>query len=81
MPLTVVQCPSPRSAWFLLVALIAYETSGHVLIMAYMVDPIAKAYGTLLKRYRSFVVAGHYFWLRCIPCDIGVYQDTTRTLS
>jgi hypothetical protein len=35
-----------------------YETSGHVLIMAYMIDPIAEAYGTLLMRSRSFVVVG-----------------------
>jgi hypothetical protein len=39
--------------------------------MAYMIDPIAEAYGTLLMRSHSLGVARHCFSLRCIPCDIG----------
>jgi hypothetical protein len=39
--------------------------------MAYMMEPTAEAYGTLLMRFRSLAVEGHCFVLKCIPCDIG----------
>jgi hypothetical protein len=56
---TTVQWLSPRSDWYLLIALRAYETYGCVLIIAYMIDPIAEAYGTLLMWSSSSIVEGH----------------------
>jgi len=39
--------------------------------MAYMMAPIAKAYGTLLMHLHSSSDEGHCLSLKCIPCDIG----------
>ena len=55
----------------LLATLRAYETSRRVHIMAYMMEPITEAYGTLLMRLCSSFDEGHYLSLKSIPCDIG----------
>jgi len=39
--------------------------------MAYMMEPIAEAYGTLLMRLHSSSDEGHCLSLKHIPCDIG----------
>jgi hypothetical protein len=44
----------PGLTWYLLVTLKAYETSGRVHNMAYMIEPIAEAYGTLLIKSCRF---------------------------
>ena len=53
--------------------LIAYDTSGLVHCIAYMIDTITKAYGDLLMRVLSSCVFGHMDFERVIPLDMGMY--------
>ena len=49
----------------------AYETSGRVHIMAYMIDPTSKANGIRLMLFLSSWVLGHMSLDREMPCDTG----------
>ncbi|KAJ0453403.1 hypothetical protein HanIR_Chr15g0728981 [Helianthus annuus] len=49
----------------------AYETSGLVHNMAYMMEPIAEAYGTLSIFFFSSSVLAHCSPLRMVPCAMG----------
>src|SRR3954468_13641301 len=68
---TAVQCSTPGSLWYLLVKLSSLDTSGLVHIMAYMIEPMAEAYGTLLIVSLSFTVAGHCVLLNILPDNMG----------
>src|SRR3954470_9815636 len=68
---TAVQCSTPGSLWYLLVKLRALDTSGLVHSMAYMIEPMAEAYGTLLIVSLSFTVAGHRALLNILPDNMG----------
>ena len=59
MVLMAIQYSSPGLDWYLLVQLRANETSGLVHNMAYMMDPIAEAYGISLILFSSSGVRGH----------------------
>ena len=48
-----------KAKWYLLVILKAYDTFGRVYNMAYMIDPIAEAFGILLMWSRSSCIVGH----------------------
>ncbi|MCI78207.1 hypothetical protein A2U01_0099477, partial [Trifolium medium] len=48
----------------------AYETSGRVHNVAYMIDPIADAYGILFMRSLSPLVEGDCVFDRYKPCCI-----------
>ena len=59
--------------WYLLVILRAYDTSGLVHYITYMIDPIAKAYGVILMCVLSSCVFRHMDFERVIALDMGIY--------
>ena len=64
---------SPEFNWYLLVTLKAYDTSSLVHYIAYMIDPITKAYGVILMFVLSSCVFRHMNYKRVIPLNMGMY--------
>ena len=71
MVFTNFQCASPGSDWYLLTTPSECATFGLVHVIAYMIEPTAKAYGILLMCSLSLGVVAQSFLEREIPWPIG----------